>query len=406
MKGLVRIGGPRRQGTAVRLLAGVVVAAVLCCPSVAAAAPTSPSPPGNVQVTGSTERSISISWAPSSSPDVTGYDTFINGVEYGAVYGANASTQTFTGLACSWQYELSVEAFDSSGDKSAPATALGTADRLGTWAPCFADLAIVSNTPSVGQAAIGQEVTFTIVATNYGPDPSELFDTSSKVTDGLLPGSLTCNDNLGPTPDGANCEYSLVQPGETVTDTLVAQVQDTDSLYASDVACVSSGEPNIYGDLDLSNNCGVATVAIDHATATTANPASPVSAGSPPAAGSAGSGTAATVPTGTGHRSCSAYTVVHTVRSGHRARRHMTRIEQIAPGALSCSASRRLISRADATFARALAGVYIRVSPWLCRELRSGSLWIDDCEQAAGPRLSWAESQLHTRLLRGSRSST
>jgi hypothetical protein len=68
-----------------------------------------------------------------------------------------------------------------------------------------------------------------------------------------------------------------VYPGETVTATLVAQVQASGSQFASAAACVLSGGGPIE-DPDPSNNCAIGTVEI--------NSPGTIPAGAPPPSGS------------------------------------------------------------------------------------------------------------------------
>lgn len=405
---------PRARYHVAAWLIAVLALVWLGHPSMAGAT-TTLNPPTNVQVAGSSPTSLTISWMPSSSPGVTGYDTFILGgypgspswVEYGKVYGATTSAQTFTGLTCGLQYQLSVEAFDSAGDTSAPVVAVGVPSRDG-FGHCNADVGIVSVTPSVTHAQVGQDVTFTIVSGNNGPDPSPLWVTTTNASTGLTYQSVTCDVISN---DGSACEHNFTQPGTSYTDRIVAQVQASSSGYATDVACASTPLDQLnYIDVNFSNNCGIGTVAIDPGAAAPPPPPPPdpaVAPVSPAPAVSAPASPAApvftpilpTVTRSTSPRSCPAYTVVHALRSGHRTRRHSTRIAQIFPGTLSCSVTRNLIDRADAAFARTRPGVYVRVTRWVCRELRDDAhvVSIDSCRRSDGARSSWTETRLRRR---------
>jgi uncharacterized repeat protein (TIGR01451 family) len=123
--------------------------------------------------------------------------------------------------------------------------------------PVNADIAIVSKTAEVRHAKVGQLVTFTIVATNNGPEVSQL-----DVIDQPLVGLRMVNEicDRGISPDTPACEYSLVEPGDSVTTTVVAEVEQGVGDYATNTACVSneSGLP----DPDPSNDCATATVRI------------------------------------------------------------------------------------------------------------------------------------------------
>jgi uncharacterized protein DUF11 len=121
-----------------------------------------------------------------------------------------------------------------------------------------ADLAVVSNTVNPRHAKVGKAVTFTIVATNNGPDPAELDVYASRATDGLRAVELTCDRGIS--PDTPACEYGTLQPGETVTTILVAEVQTADRKHASDTACVQSEEQII--DPVASNECATSTLRV------------------------------------------------------------------------------------------------------------------------------------------------
>jgi uncharacterized repeat protein (TIGR01451 family) len=117
-------------------------------------------------------------------------------------------------------------------------------------APPNADLAIVSNTASVRHAKVGREVTFTIVATNNGPDAAEL-DVTETTLDGLLLVSETCDRGIS--ADTPACEYGIVGPGETLTTTAVVEVEGTEGKFAHNTVCVSSEES--INDSNTQNNC-------------------------------------------------------------------------------------------------------------------------------------------------------
>jgi hypothetical protein len=122
--------------------------------------------------------------------------------------------------------------------------------------PPNADLAIVSNTANLHHAKVGQEVTFTIVATNNGPDPADFFVNEQALV-GLEMVSETCDRGIS--PDTPFCEYGILQAGETVTTTVVARVQ-ANGKDASNTACVSSPEAHV--DPNTANDCATANLRI------------------------------------------------------------------------------------------------------------------------------------------------
>lgn len=130
-----------------------------------------------------------------------------------------------------------------------------------------ADLAVVSKTADVRHARIGGEVTFTIVATNLGPDAADLnvVEDPSQLYPGQFPpadfqlGTEQCD--FGISPDTPACEYGLVQPGETVKTVAVMTVKPTAGKYASNTACVFSWDVPI-SDPNPANNCVTMAVRI------------------------------------------------------------------------------------------------------------------------------------------------
>jgi hypothetical protein len=119
-----------------------------------------------------------------------------------------------------------------------------------------ADIAITSNTANVKHAHVGQEVTFTIVATNNGPDAAEL--DVHVALEGLVLVGETCD--MGVFPDMPSCEYGFVQPGQTRVTIAVAQAVDPGAKSAINTACVSSAQP--INDPKPGNDCMTSAVKI------------------------------------------------------------------------------------------------------------------------------------------------
>jgi Domain of unknown function DUF11 len=141
--------------------------------------------------------------------------------------------------------------------------------------PPTADLAIVSNTANVRHAKVGQEVIFTIVATDYGPDVTEEVHVQTAVAlrsisegpeiCGLVNCStVICDRSLGPGPsaDTPDCEFDDVHVGELYTARAAFTVLGTGSKYASETACVTSPEYPPRNDPNPANDCATATVKI------------------------------------------------------------------------------------------------------------------------------------------------
>jgi len=132
------------------------------------------------------------------------------------------------------------------------AAGLVLAATAGAQATSTADLAIVSNT-SVKHAKVGDEITFTIVATNNGPDASDFNVYWS--SDQLSLVDMTCD--LGISADTPACEYGTVQPGVTLTTIVHARVNETGAKYVVGTGCTVGNENT---DPESGNDCLDATV--------------------------------------------------------------------------------------------------------------------------------------------------
>ncbi len=383
----------------VSLLIVLATAVGLLTPSIAVAAGPPPNPPTDLASADATEASITITWTPSTSTDVVGYKAFLGSPSYytqSASVGASTTSATFGGLQCGSPYTFSVVAVDSSGDVSTADTA--TMSTL----PCQADVQVVSNTPSVADATIGQDVTFTIVAHNNGPDAVVLFVNTVATISGLavIPDADTVVCDFGISNDGSDCEYGLIQPGETVTQTDTLETVATSSGYATEVACARSPYP--IDDPNPLNDCGVATVKLNQPAgssgAVNSGGWSNGGSGGVVVAGSNGAEPQPPVVSRPSLRVCAPYTFVYGQRAADRWQR-MVRVGDIVALDRNCHGSRILIGRANAVFSRTQvkSGVYVNVSSWRCRQLRVKGAWLDDCSQ--GPRaLSWSETVVRARV--------
>jgi hypothetical protein len=120
-----------------------------------------------------------------------------------------------------------------------------------------ADLAILSNAANVKHGHVGQQVTFTILATDKGPDAiPNLFVNAT--FQGLELVEELCD--LGVSADTPSCEYSDILPGQIVTTTVIARIVRTGGKTAALRVCVSS--PDQINDTDASNDCVTSTVRV------------------------------------------------------------------------------------------------------------------------------------------------
>jgi chitodextrinase len=141
---------------------------------------TPPSAPGNPQLTGATETTVSIAWAASTDAvGVTGYGVYRTGTLAGSTSG---TTYTLSGLACGTSYALAVDATDAAGNRSAkaPLTASTTAcaDGQAPTAPTgltrtgstttSISVSWSASTDNVGVAGYGKYQNGTLVTTSAG----------------------------------------------------------------------------------------------------------------------------------------------------------------------------------------------------------------------------------------------
>lgn len=89
-----------------------------------------------------------------------------------------------------------------------------------------------------GAVAPGQRVTYTLTATNLGPDDAVFVDTVFKISDQFVVISLTCDQSIS--PDGPFCEYSSLPAGASVVSTLVVTPKSTAHMRPHTVKTVAS----------------------------------------------------------------------------------------------------------------------------------------------------------------------
>ena len=122
------------------------------------------------------------------------------------------------------------------------------------------DLAIVSKTADLTRAHPNQLVTYTILATNYGPDAAPSLDVTDLVDNqnsGLRFVDETCDQ--GVSADTPSCEYRDIAPGETVTTVVTVRVLRHSGLRsATNQACVSA--EGAVTDVDPTNDCLTVTL--------------------------------------------------------------------------------------------------------------------------------------------------
>jgi Domain of unknown function DUF11 len=130
-----------------------------------------------------------------------------------------------------------------------------------------ADLALLSMTADLGHAKLGDRVTFTIVATNNGPDPVDLnvVEDPWQLYGDIYPRAdftlvaETCSG--GVSADTPACEWGVAQPGQTFTVRAVMKVNESAPRMASNTACVFSWAGPI-NDPNPANDCVTTTLRI------------------------------------------------------------------------------------------------------------------------------------------------
>ncbi|TMF36907.1 MAG: hypothetical protein E6I30_03855 [Chloroflexi bacterium] len=121
------------------------------------------------------------------------------------------------------------------------------------------DLAIVSNMANIKHGHVGQLVTFTIIATNNGPDTAPSLDVyDNSALQGLQVVEEICD--LGISPDTPACEYHNVSPGQTLTTTVIAEIVGAGGKTASLTSCVQSQQ--LINDPNSGNDCATATLKV------------------------------------------------------------------------------------------------------------------------------------------------
>lgn len=95
--------------------------------------------------------------------------------------------------------------------------------------PVFADGATTDISVRVSAdrrtVRLGQTVTFTVRVTNLGPDAAPFVDVYHNLPPQLRFINMVCDHGIS--PDSPACEYSVIEPGETVVSTITATPDPT-----------------------------------------------------------------------------------------------------------------------------------------------------------------------------------
>ena len=108
---------------------------------------------------------------------------------------------------------------------------------------------------------VGENITYTVTATNHGPDAALLVFVYHGLSDQLNFVSVTCDRGIS--SDGPFCEYSVLEPGESVVSIFIAtpnpdiQNQERNALTATAVTSFESADTL---DSNRGNNWASVTV--------------------------------------------------------------------------------------------------------------------------------------------------
>jgi chitodextrinase len=154
---------------------------------------TPPSTPGNVQVSGSTASSLSLSWSASTdNVGVSGYDVYNGSTKSGTT---PSTSYTVSGLACGTSYTLGVDAYDAAGNTSGKATVTGsTAACADSTAP-----STPSNPQVTGSTSTSVSLSWGASTDNVGVSGYDVFNGSTQMTTtsstSYTAAGLTCGTN-------------------------------------------------------------------------------------------------------------------------------------------------------------------------------------------------------------------
>jgi chitodextrinase len=175
-----------------------------------------PTAPTNLKVSSPTSSSLPLSWTASTdNVAVTGYDVYLNGTK---LTTTTNTSYTFTGLTCATSYTLALDAYDATGNTSAPSTVQASTGACPDTTPPTVSItnpiggAVVSGTASVQATATDDTgvvgVQFKLDGANLGAEvvlPPYLvaWDTTA-VANGTHTLTAVARDAAGNTTTAAN----------------------------------------------------------------------------------------------------------------------------------------------------------------------------------------------------------
>jgi uncharacterized repeat protein (TIGR01451 family) len=140
---------------------------------------------------------------------------------------------------------------------------------LSLWATLGSSAPIMSTAKTINDISIkivadrgvvrpGQKITYTITATNLGPDDAVFVDTAFDISDQLVVVSLVCDKGIS--PDGPFCEYSSLRSGASVIARIVATPKLTARARSKTMQTIASIQFETIDTFDPNMNNNKASV--------------------------------------------------------------------------------------------------------------------------------------------------
>jgi uncharacterized repeat protein (TIGR01451 family) len=233
---------------------------------------------------------------PGAATNVDLADALPSGVTIQSVSASQGSCATTSGLSCNLgtinsgdSATVTVTAHAASGASAGPVSdnasvAADQPDPDGSnnavsepvTIEAAADVALTDTTSSV-TARVGGRYTYTLTATNNGPDAATNVALTETVPAGATITSTSASQGSCATAAGVSCQLGTIASGDSATVTLTVQAPATIQTPASDNAAVTADQV----DPDSSNNTTSAQITITQITQTTPITPTTLSAGPP-----------------------------------------------------------------------------------------------------------------------------
>ena len=152
-----------------------------------------PTVPTGLGISGATQSTLSLSWAPSSdNVGVAGYDVYRGGVSVGTT---TATGFTFAGLSCGTTYSVAVDAFDAAGNVSAPSAVAGSTSACPDTMPPSAPTGLAQSGATESSVSLGWSASSDNVGVvGYGVYVNGVLRSSTAVASATVSG-LVCGSS-------------------------------------------------------------------------------------------------------------------------------------------------------------------------------------------------------------------